>query len=70
MILREEIKAFHERSEASVRQYLRSKSWPEKVRSIERMNEFSQKARIAMRAAIAGSRSKDAVRKHSTADTF
>jgi hypothetical protein len=49
----EEIKAFHARSEASVKQYLRSKSWPEKVRSIKRMNAADRIAKEAMRKALA-----------------
>lgn len=40
------------RSETSMRAFLRAKSWPEKVRSIERMNAAQKIARRAMRAAL------------------
>lgn len=39
------------RSEASMQQHLKSLSWPEKLRSIERMNEAARIAREAMRKA-------------------
>jgi hypothetical protein len=45
--------AFNARAKASMRLLLQSKSWPEKVRSIERMNEASKLARAAMEAARA-----------------
>jgi len=35
-----------------MREFLRSKSWEEKVRSIERMNKASKLAREAMRKAM------------------
>ena len=41
------------RAKALLRADLRSKSWPEKVRSIERMNEATKLARRAMSAARA-----------------
>jgi hypothetical protein len=40
------------RSEASMREFLRSKSWVENVESIERMNAASKLAREAMRKAM------------------
>lgn len=47
----EEKTAFNARAKASMRVYLKSKSWPEKVASIERMNEASRLAREGMRRA-------------------
>lgn len=41
--------AYNARVKASMRQYLRSKTWPEKIESIERMNEAAKLAREAMR---------------------
>ena len=49
----EEKMAFNLRAKASMQEYLRSRTWVEKVESIERMNEFSKKAREAMRRALA-----------------
>jgi hypothetical protein len=40
---------FNARAKASMREYLRSKSWVEKVRAIERMNAASKIARAAMK---------------------
>ncbi len=45
--------AFNIRAKASMRAYLQSKSWEEKVESIERMNAFSKIAREAMRRRLA-----------------
>ena len=45
--------AFNLRVKASMQEYLRSRTWVEKVESIERMNAFSKKAREAMRRALA-----------------
>jgi len=45
--------AFNARAKASMREYLRSKTWEEKVESIERMNEASKMARKAMQDAMA-----------------
>ena len=45
--------AFNARAKASMQQYLRSKSWEEKVRSIERMNEADGRMKQAMREALA-----------------
>ena len=45
--------AFNIRAKASMRAYLQSKSWEEKVESIERMNTFSKIAREAMRKRLA-----------------
>lgn len=39
------------RAKAALREDLRAKSWPEKVRAIERMNEASRAAKEAMRKA-------------------
>jgi hypothetical protein len=44
----EEKLAFNARAKASMREYLRSKTWEEKVESIERMNFASKMAREAM----------------------
>ena len=41
--------AFNARAKASMRLYLKSKSWPEKITSIERMNEAAKIAREGMR---------------------
>ena len=46
--------AFNARAKASMRQYLKSLTWPEKIRSIERMNQAGRLAREAMRRARAG----------------
>ncbi len=53
MGISEEKMAFNARAKASMREFLRSKSWVEKVRSIERMNAASKIAREAMRQAKA-----------------
>jgi hypothetical protein len=45
--------AFNARAKASMREFLRAKSWEEKVESIERMNAASKLARKAMSEAIA-----------------
>lgn len=45
--------AFNARAKASMLQYLKSKTWPEKIRSIERMNAAAKAAREAMRKARA-----------------
>jgi hypothetical protein len=45
----EEKTAFNARAKASMRLYLKAKSWPEKIASIERMNEASRLAREGMR---------------------
>jgi len=44
--------AFNARAKASMRVFLRSKSWVEKVESIERMNIASKMAREAMKDAV------------------
>ncbi len=41
--------AFNARAKASMREYLRSRTWPEKIESIERMNEAANLAREGMR---------------------
>jgi hypothetical protein len=45
----EEKLAFNARAKASMREFLRSKSWVEKVKLIEGMNAASKIARQAMR---------------------
>jgi hypothetical protein len=45
----EEKLAFNARAKASMLQFLKSKSWPEKIKSIERMNAAAKKAREAMK---------------------
>jgi hypothetical protein len=44
--------AFNVRAKASMQEFLRSKSWVEKVESIERMNAAGKLAREAMRKAM------------------
>jgi hypothetical protein len=46
--------AINLRAKASMREFLRSKSWVEKVESIERMNAAGKMARDAMRQALGG----------------
>jgi len=41
--------AFNARAKASMREYLKSRTWPEKIASIERMNEAAKMAREGMR---------------------
>lgn len=41
--------ALNARAKAAMRTYLKSRSWPEKIESIERMNEAARIAREAMR---------------------
>jgi hypothetical protein len=41
--------ALNARSKASMRAYLKSRTWPEKIESIERMNEAARLAREGMR---------------------
>ncbi|MGB8259135.1 MAG: hypothetical protein WCE75_02240 [Terracidiphilus sp.] len=50
----EEKTVFNLRAKASMQVYLKSKSWPEKIRSIERMNRAGKLAREAMRRAREG----------------
>jgi hypothetical protein len=45
----EEKLAFNARAKASMREFLRSKTWEEKVESIERMNVAGKVAREAMK---------------------
>lgn len=49
----EEKTAFNARAKASMQEYLKSRTWPEKIRSIERMNKAARIAREAMRKARA-----------------
>jgi hypothetical protein len=41
--------SFNARAEASMRVYLKSRTWPAKIASIERMNEAAKLAREGMR---------------------
>jgi hypothetical protein len=41
--------ALNARSKASMRAYLKARTWPEKIESIERMNEAARLAREGMR---------------------
>jgi len=41
--------ALNARSKASMRAYLKSRTWPEKIESIERMNAAAKLAREGMR---------------------
>ncbi len=43
--------AFNARAKASMRAYLKSRTWPEKIESIERMNQAARLAREGMRKA-------------------
>ena len=56
MQIDEEKMAFNLRAKASMRLYLQSLSWEEKVRSIERMREADVKMKAAMREALAKER--------------
>jgi len=49
MDIDEEKMAFNLRAKASMREFLRSKSWEEKVKSIERMNKAGKSAREGMK---------------------
>lgn len=51
MTVDEEKAAFNARAKASMQEYLKSRTWPEKIRSIERMNKAARIAREAMRKA-------------------
>jgi len=51
--------AINLRAKASMREFLRSKSWEEKVESIERMNVAGKMARAAMREALARKNDED-----------
>ncbi|MGP8251134.1 MAG: hypothetical protein ACLQHF_03815 [Terracidiphilus sp.] len=51
MTIVEEKTAFNTRAKASMQEYLKSRTWPEKIRSIERMNEAAKIARASMRSA-------------------
>ena len=42
---------FNARAKASMKEYLKSRTWPEKIRSIERMNKAARIAREAMKKA-------------------
>ena len=54
MKINEEKLAFNARAKASMLRFLKSKSWPEKIQSIERMNAAAKTAREAMKRARAG----------------
>ncbi|HEX5431419.1 MAG TPA: hypothetical protein VFW83_05605 [Bryobacteraceae bacterium] len=45
----EEKTAVNARAKAAMRAYLKSRTWPEKIASIERMNESARIAREAMK---------------------
>ena len=47
----EEKTALNARAKAAMRAYLKSRTWPEKIESIERMNEAACIAREGMRKA-------------------
>lgn len=51
MNIDEEKTAFNARAKASMQEYLKSRTWPEKIRSIERMNKAARIAREAMKKA-------------------
>lgn len=59
--------AFNARAKASMQRMLQSKSWVEKVRSIERMREADAKMKAAMREAL-GKRKNTAAEDDSRAD--
>jgi hypothetical protein len=52
MEIDEQKSAFNARAKAAMRVFLRSKTWVEKVESIERMNVADKVAREAMRKAL------------------
>jgi hypothetical protein len=52
MKIDEQKAAFNASAKASMHKYLKSRTWPEKIRSIERMNEAAKIARAAMRSAL------------------
>ena len=58
MITDAEKAEFNTRAKASMLVYLKSKTWPEKIRSIERMNRAARVARDAMQKAWAAQSSK------------
>jgi len=60
MGLLDEKMAMNLRAKASMQEFLRSKSWVEKVESIERMNAAGKMAREAMREALARNEGADA----------
>jgi hypothetical protein len=45
--------AFNARAKSAMEKYLQSKSWVEKVQSIERMNAFDKIAKAAMKKTLA-----------------
>ncbi|MGH7136565.1 MAG: hypothetical protein ACREHD_12555 [Pirellulales bacterium] len=47
----EEKTALNARAKAAMRAYLKSRTWPEKIESIERMNPAARIARDAMKTA-------------------
>lgn len=51
MVPDEEKTALNARAKLAMQAYLKSKTWPEKIRSIERMNKAGRIARQAMRKA-------------------
>jgi hypothetical protein len=53
MISEQEKAEFNARAEASMAEYLKSRTWPERIRSIERMNRAARTAREAMKKARA-----------------
>lgn len=53
-VIDQEKTTFNAHAKASMLLYLKSLSWPEKVRSIERMNEAGRIARAAMKKARQG----------------
>ena len=52
----EEKTAFNLRAKASMREFLRSKTWEEKVESIARMNRMSKIAQAGMRESLRAER--------------
>lgn len=50
---------FNARAKASMREYLASRTWPEKIRSIERMNRAMKTAQKAMKRALAEEAAKE-----------
>lgn len=51
MKIDEEMTAFNARAKVSMQEYLKSRTWPEKIRSIARMNRAARIAREAVRKA-------------------
>jgi hypothetical protein len=59
VITDQEKSEFNARAKASMAVYLKSRTWPEKIRSIERMNAAARIARESMRKARGAERAEN-----------